>query len=445
MTIIRSLLLIAAIVVTAGAVPWPVPPLDSHPPLGNNWGNIQDYGGGPYFHNGIDIITPGISGAPVYAVRHGWVKGWGTISAEYHYRLAICDTSPEFTGRARGWLYAHIDPERPHKGLGDEVAEGELIGYLVPWPVTGFDHLHFARISDTGAYWMRFPDVTWWFIENPLLSLRPNTDLVSPVFQNARTGQRFAFCRDNSSSYLSPNALNGAVDIICRCYDRTGYTTHDTIWDKLAPFQIDYSIRSSGGATVVPWTASVQFSGRLASTSDTMLTRVVYKRDNTCRSLGDYDRREYYFIVTNTDGDSLIELTDAAGCWQTNAYPDGDYWVLVRASDISGNTTVDSMLVTTANGVAVSEATGPLLVRPLRLTSVLRSGQLRVSFSLACPTDCRILIVDAAGRVVWETADQRFEAGQQKLAVRVPSSGVYLFQLLLGNGERYSRKFIVVR
>lgn len=431
----------------ATAAPWPIPPLDSAAhPLGNNWGNIQDYGGGPYFHNGIDIITNGMSGSPVHAVRHGWVKGWGTISADLHYRLAICDTSSDFTGRASGWLYAHIDPSRWHKQLGDEVQERELIGYLVPWPVTGFDHLHFARISDTGATWMRFPDYTWWFTENPLLHMQPSADIIAPVFQNARTGRRFAFCRNNTSTYQNADSLHGAVDIIARCYDKTGYPTADTIWDKLAPYQMDYTIRSAGGTVVVPWRLSVQFSNLLGGISDTMLTRVVYKRDATCRSYGDYDRREYFFIVTNTDGDSLIELTDAAGCWNTDSVPDGDYWVVVRASDASGNATTDSMLVQTRNGITgVAERVQPVLSRPLALRPGITRGPFTASFGLARPTGVELRIVDVTGRITGRPFSGNLAAGVHEITATVSDGGVYLVELTLENGDAYTRKLIVVR
>ena len=82
---------------------WPILPNDSVQPLGNNWGNYQNYSGGGYFHNGIDIITPSRHNATVVAVAHGWVKGWGTISAGLHWRLAISDSdSPRmpFVGQA---------------------------------------------------------------------------------------------------------------------------------------------------------------------------------------------------------------------------------------------------------------------------------------------------------------------------------------------------------
>jgi len=409
--------------------------------MGNNWGNYQDYGSGPYFHNGIDCITPGRQGAEVHAVRHGWVKGWGTISAELHYRLAICDTNSSCTGRAEGWLYAHIDATRAHKNLGDEVQEGELIGYLVPWTVTGFDHTHFARISDTGATWQRFPNVTWWFIQNPLNIIQPNTDLLAPVIENARTNQKFAFCRNNTNnSYLRYDSLVGDVDIIAKVYDKTGFTTGNATWDKLAPYEIDYSIKRHDGLVVVPWTIGVQFSNTL----DGSLVNVVYKADNTCRSQGDYDYREYYFIVTNTDGDSVIESSDAAGKWATATARDTFYWVFVRANDVSGNYAIDSMQVRTRNGnTAVQEPVVAVLTRSLGALQTIGSGQ--VSFGIVGTGSVRLLVYDQSGRKVATLADGRLGPGEHRFGFVPPASGVYVAKLTLDGRDAGAARLVVFK
>jgi hypothetical protein len=423
------------------ATNWPLVPLDSVHPLGNNWGNYQDYGSGPYFHNGIDIITRGAQGRQVTAVRHGWVKAWGTIQAEYHYRLAICDTNSDFTGRAEGWLYAHVDSTRWHRNLGDEVQEGDSIGYLVPWPVTGFNHCHFARISDTGATWQRFPNPTWWFIQNPLTFMQPNTDLLAPVIENARTNQKFAFCRNNrNNSYMRYDSLVGEVDIIAKVYDKTGTTTGDTVWDKLAPYEINYSVKRQDGLVVVPWTIGVQFSNML----DGSLVNVVYKADNTCKSQGDYDYREYYFIVTNTDGDSIIESSDTTGEWNSGLVGDTTYWVYVRASDVYGNTTVDSMQVRTRNGVAVQEPPYAVLSRSLRAVQTVGHGGL-VSFGTAGSGSVRLRVYDPLGREVAALADGRLGPGEHRFSFTPPANGVYVVKLTLDDKETYNTKLAVLR
>ncbi len=424
------------------ATNWPIPPVNVVHPLGNNWGNYQNYGSGGYFHNGIDVITPDTSGAEVRAVRHGWVKAWGTIQAELHYRLAVCDTSLDFTGRAEGWLYAHIDATRWHKNVGDEVQEGELIGYLVPWPVDAtFDHCHFARISDTGSTWMRFPNVTWWFIQNPLTIIRPNTDTESPVFENARSNWRFAICRDNTNnSYLNPDSVVGDVDIIAKVYDKTGRSTGNPTWDKLAPYQLDYMIRRGDGLVVVPWTTSVQFSNVLFGSD----VGVIYKRDNTCRSRGDYDYRDYYFIVTNTDGDSIIESSDVSGKWASGLVGDGEYWIFVRASDVVGNTIVDSMRVRTRNGVGLENQPGAVLTRPFAVTPVTGRGSRAVAFELAKAGPVRLQVLDNLGRVVATLADGELNAGHHSCRFTPQASGVYVVRMDLPGSVSQARRITVL-
>jgi hypothetical protein len=441
-TIIVLTFLAVALASSALAANWPLVPLDSVHPLGNNWGNYQDYGGTPYFHNGIDVITPDVQGRRVHAVRHGWVKGWGTIQAELHYRLAICDTSSDFTGRAEGWLYAHIDSARWHRSLGDEVQEGDSIGYLVAWPMKAtFDHCHFARISDTGATWQRFPSPTWWFVQNPLTIIQPNTDIVAPVIENARTSQKFAFCRNNrNNSYVAYDNLVGNVDIIAKAYDKTGTTTGNATWDKLAPYEVDYSIKREDGLVVVPWTIGVQFSNTL----DGALVHTVYKNDNTCNTQGDYDFREYYYIVTNTDGDSIIESTDTTGAWNTGLVGDTTYWVYVRASDVYGNTTIDSMQVKTNNGVAVMEPPFAVLSRPLHTAQTAsRSGL--ISFGTTGSGAVRLRVFDPTGRVVANLADGRLGPGEHRFSFAPSAAGVYVAKLTLDGRDTYNAKLVVLR
>lgn len=435
------LLLFLFVTTPVFAVFWPIPPIDQVHPLGNNWGEYQNYGGGAYFHNGIDIITPDTSGVEVRAVAPGWVKAWGTTQAELHYRIAVCDSPLEYTERAEGWLYAHIDPARWHKNLGEEVQEGEVIGYLVNWSTdASFDHLHFARISDTGATWQRFPNPTWWFVQNPLTIIQPNTDLEPPVFENARPTWRFAFCPNNQNNrYFNPDSLVGDVDIIAKVYDKIGVSTGNPVWDKLAPYQIEFTIRRADGMVIIPWTISVQFSNRLEGS----LVNVVYKDDSICDSQGNYENRAYYFILTNTDGDSIIENSDVLGKWATGLLGDGDYWVIARASDVFGNSTLDSMLVTTRNGVGVDELANYYLKKPFDLVPTIGRGKRHLSFTLTRSTKVELRLIDPLGRIVTKVCPDVLSAGDHKISLHPPSAGVYTVELIAGN-RRWHKKVIFV-
>ncbi len=315
---------------------WPLAPQNSTHPLGNNWGEFQDYGGWPYMHPGIDVMGMDI-GKPVYAVQRGFVKAWLTTSGEYHWRLAIADTNIA-NDSVEAWLYAHIDPNQYHKDIGDTVNAGDLIGYLVPWPVSGFDHCHFARIKDIGAVW-QYAD--WAFVQNPLVIITPYDDTAKPVFENAYGSYKFALCQNNTNTYLNPDNVTGAVDIIAKIYDKTGIPLPQyPVWERMIPLGISYEIH---GPVNFPEKLSFLFKGYLYYTNN---IGVVYKDDAICDSRGDYEYRDYYFIVTNTDGDSLIEATDAAYSWNTNGLTPGNYWIIVKAWDAAGNEAKDSMMVT---------------------------------------------------------------------------------------------------
>ncbi len=437
---LRAVLCVAIAAGSCFGLNWPIPPIDQPHPLGNNWGNYQDYDGSPYFHWGIDVITPDTAGVEVRSVSHGWVKGWGTIEANLHYCLLVCDTSPDFTGRAEGWGYGHIDSARYHVNEGDEVDEGELIGYLVDFPRdSSFDHLHFCRVSDTGAYWHRFPNFTAWFVQNPLTIITPNTDFSPPVIENASGGDRFAFCRDNvNNSYLDADSLVGAVDIIAKVYDKTGCSTGDSIWDKLAPFKLEHMIRDTAGNVVRPWTLSLELSNRL----DDACVNVLYKADATCRSRGDFSRREYYYILTNTDGDSVMEMSDTTGNWNTADVDNGDYWVIVRAWDVYDNSATDSMAVTVCNPGGIAGRPHPALAEQFAVCPNPGKGPVVVTFALQAAAHVRLRVIDPAGRVVAEFADRMLERGPHRFDAGLPA-GVYLVEAVFDRRSRLTRKAVV--
>lgn len=57
---------------TAGAIPWIFQPTNQHGSLGNNYDEFQNYGGSPYYHDGIDIMS-GAGGVHVYSASDGWM------------------------------------------------------------------------------------------------------------------------------------------------------------------------------------------------------------------------------------------------------------------------------------------------------------------------------------------------------------------------------------
>ena len=325
----------------AGAIRWPFGSGDQSLPLGNNYGEYQYYGGYPYLHPGIDILQ--FAGTPVYAVKSGIVKAVLTTSADYHWRVAVGDSAG--SGWCDGWLYAHLDRSTIQVQVGDAVQVGDYLGNLVWWPVAGFHHLHFVKIRNQGVTWAS----DWKFIANPLDELSPINEPDPPLFENAREGAKFAFCYNNSHYYFDPGSpLSNQVDIVARISDRTNHAT----W-RLIPYRIDYSIFND----------SVSYGPVLSFIfTDTLYWEdnvgVIYQNDETCYTLGDYDYRDFFFIVTNTDDDSVVEASDFFLGWDTEQSPNATYWVKVSASDRYGNSSADSMQVVVENYFQVAGRVG---------------------------------------------------------------------------------------
>ncbi|MFH2036727.1 MAG: peptidoglycan DD-metalloendopeptidase family protein [Candidatus Zixiibacteriota bacterium] len=297
-----------------------------------------------YFHTAIDI--PGGEMEPVIAVESGYVKAIFTLfnNSSYHWRIIIADSSGEEP--TDGWLYAHLIQQTISANVGDYILAGDTIGLLVEWPYPETPiHLHFARISFAG-------DSTSWangfwdyqYAENPLNYLTPAGDTSTPYIENALGSQLFAFCLNGTDQYFEEEApISGEVDIICSAYDNGGYNQY-----RSCPYQLEYKIE---GDSSLPWTNSFEFSGTLDSYNGIMeeLSRTVYKYDSRCSTTYTNGNYNNFFILTNTDGDSIIEADDAQYCWRTQYFHNGDYKVFVRLSDFEGNSTIDSMIVAVEN------------------------------------------------------------------------------------------------
>jgi hypothetical protein len=428
----------------SGAALWPISPQNQVHPLGNGWGEYQDYGGSPYFHPGIDVMALA-QGVPCYAVAHGWVKAWLTTQAQWHWRLAIADSGLAFADSCNGYLYAHIDSTRPHVHVGDEVNPGDQIGYLVPWPVSGFDHTHHARIRDAGSSWGGGGQADWIFVENPLNFVSPNTDTAKPVIVTAISGSKFAYFRNNSSALLPSSNLTGDVDIVARIYDRFGTAIPGhAAWEEINPNKIEYAIHPPGGSASK--TLSFNF-GHYLPWDDVNLVNTVFKNASPCTSRGDYDNRAYFYIVTNTNGDSVLSTQDTSGTWHTETFANGPYWVVIYASDPYGNSTADSQLVTVNNLIGVEEQ-GAQAGGGLAFTSRPNPfhGDLDVSFFLPGEEQVTLRVYNSAGQLV-RTLIAGVEPGGEHLLrwdAKEAGSGIYFLRLQAGS-RTLTRRVLLLR
>ncbi|MBI3871460.1 MAG: hypothetical protein HY304_00085 [candidate division Zixibacteria bacterium] len=235
------------------------------------------------------------------------------------------------------------------------------------------------KIHDTGYPW----PADWDFIANPMDELQTITDTTPPYFIPVNDEGDLAFAVNNSHTYFAPGTpVSGPVDIIARVQDEVASTT----W-SVTPDQISYEIHNdtlSTGEIV-----SFAFTGHLFWEDN---VNVIYQDDATYKSYGDYNTRAFYFIVTNTDGDSVVEASDADRAWQTQNFNNGAWWVRVTARDHGGNVTKDSMQVVTANYFSVAgtmglcdgapDSSGTLITAPDLPGSPLTTTDARGRFAL---------------------------------------------------------------
>ncbi len=374
---------------TRGTIPWPLEPNEQHP-VGNTYGEYQNYGT-PYLHPGHDIM--GDPNQPVFAVADGVVKAVLTTSGEWHWRVA---TGEPGSGTSRGYLYAHIDEPTIAVSVGDVVVTGQYLGDLVPWPIYDFTHLHFAEIEDTGPQW--FGD--WLCSGNAHIYTENQTETEPPVFEQAIESGLFAFCDNQSSNYQDPNSLTGEVDIIVRVGDRIASDWLCTVQE------LRYTIYPVGlpEYPVVDDKLSVRFDMALDTYQggpiDPFLVELLYKQDETCQTYGDYERREFYHIITNSSGDGVYEESDLWEAWDTTLLPDGEYIVRVTAYDVAGNATTDAMTVRTANGNPSSTEESDRFSAQLALQPNPAPGRAVISWSVPGSGPVGIDLYDPAGRRV---------------------------------------------
>ncbi|MCH7773867.1 MAG: T9SS type A sorting domain-containing protein [Bacteroidetes bacterium] len=82
---------------------------------------------------------------------------------------------------------------------------------------------------------------------------------------------------------------------------------------------------------------------------------VMYKRDNILPASSWNDtERNYYHNLTNSNGDSLVDLNERLLAFNTANFTDGFYRIFVEVFDEAGNSATDSMDVKFVNGNVVS-------------------------------------------------------------------------------------------
>jgi hypothetical protein len=309
--------------------------------VGNSYCEMQEYSpGAMYPHPGVDLLDTFMR--DVYSVKKGFVKAIITTSGAFHWRIAISNQNT--ANYTQGYLYAHLEQSSFPYAVGDSVNEGDIIGYLANFPVTGFVHVHFARIACQGTTWSG----NWWTFDNPLSYMSNFFDTIAPEFEKTINNDAFAF-RDENGNYLSPDSLYGSVKVISKVFDRINSNWHcdvNKLSYSLSPLAFPQTMLLDSFAYEYNFFDDTYFSG----TYYWGLLRTIYSRDVTCFSTANYNVRDFYHIITNSDGNDTIDGADSLQVFNTIGFANDSYIFRVKASDPSGNTTIDSMIVQIKNG-----------------------------------------------------------------------------------------------
>jgi len=274
-------------------------------------------------------------------VKQGYIKAILTTGGSAYWRIGISNENT--SAESEGYLYAHLNQSSIPFIVGDQVQVGNVLGTLYPWGYYDFTHIHFARITCSGSTW----NGNWWTTDNPLPDVINFTDSTPPVFENAYGSNLFAF-RTENGTYLDPDNLMGEIDIIAKCHDIANSTWRIDVWDmrfKLHP-------ASNPNSTIYErfsFSWDMPLDTYISGSFDNMVLYTLYSRDGTCYSIGDYTNREYYHIITNSDGDSVITQYDQDENLDTSQFPDGQYILEVIARDCSMNEASAFMNVTFDN------------------------------------------------------------------------------------------------
>ncbi len=411
-------------------------------PVGNSYGEIQQYGTSPYLHPGVDFL--GEDYQEVYAVHDGFVKAVLTTGGPQYWRVAIANE--DVSTETEGYLYAHLNEDSIVHTVGDSVSSGDLLGTLYPWSWYDFTHIHFARLQDEGAQWFG----TWWTIDNPHIDVTNIQDTIPPTFENAINEELFAF-RTDGGTYLDPTDLSGEFDIIAKCHDIENSAWRIDVWD------ISFSLHPAGDPDS---TVYQQFSFAYDMPLDRYFSNywtdivlyTIYSRDATCYSIGNYEEREYYHIITNSNGDSLITEEDADEIFDSTQFPDGYYYFKVAARDASLNATADSMLVYFNNGISNSED-HQLPITNYQLTNYPNpfnpKTTIRFSLNTEVTEDTELVIYNIKGQkirqysifnnqssIIWNGTDNNKQP---------VSSGIYFYELRVDGKNVAIKKMILLK
>ena len=406
----------------------------------NSYAQIQEWED-LYLHPGVDLFEDPYE--EVFSVRDGMVKAILTTGDERYWRIAIGNLE----GSNEGYLYAHLNQNSIPFTVGDTVSAGDIIGTL--FPAWGFaPHCHFARITPEGEEW----NGNWWTVDNPLVDITNMTDSIPPVFENALGSDLFAF-RDQDGTYLDPMDLSAEIQIIARCCDcahSISFESRISIWDLkfglYAPQNPDSAVYEK-----YSYALDMPLDTYFSNQYETLVLNTIYSRDPTCFSTNNSSNRDFFYIITNSDGDSVITPEDSLQVFDTTEFPNGPYLLKVFVRDAAYNETAEYMPIYIDNISPVSPNYPnpfPPAVFTLRQNYPNPFNSITtIAFTLPVASRVTLQVFDAAGRSAGLSLPSGWlEAGFHEVPFNGSglTSGVYIYRIK-ANELEVSGKIVLMK
>ncbi len=378
--------------------PWPFKPFDEPNKAWNSYlllsASSNGNNSGAYLHQGLDMDVP--SYAETHATQEGWVKAVLTTGGNLYWRSAIADENTSST--MQGWLHAHLVESSIAVDVGDHLQQGDFIGTIIPWSGLPGGHIHFSRVESSGNTWG-----SWRNYSNPMFYLRPHGDETAPEIINLSNDSKFRFESNSSAQSLDADDLSGEIDILVKVRDVCGESpwtqAATTIWYWVKDLHYD---KICYPRTLSFWRGRdmPDYSGNLYYSLPTVIWRV-----NSQFPVKGWFTKErlYVHIITNTNGDSIVETSDKALGFDTGEYGDGDYRIFVEVADAAGNTTIDSQDVVFNNGVTKTLDLNEQPVTDFLFNGIYSDkvdGSYKINFQIPKPSSISLSILDAQGNTL---------------------------------------------
>jgi hypothetical protein len=307
---------------------WPFNPVTSARSIGGTFGEYRSTSSSGHFHNGTDISAA--PGTPVLAVLPGRVAAAYDDEADgYNSYVRITST---INGQSKNITYYHT---RPLVSVGQQIVEAQQISTIA------IDHVHLIDYRLSGS-----------LSNSHLNSLRPDggltiyTDIWKPNIRYVK------FYLDNSDKQLSPSALGNKVDIIVHVEEVSNLGSAS---ENNGAYKIGYKVFSADTQKII------------YAPPDDGLRFTYYNKPNDAYVNLNYFQSEsntskHVYIVTNGNGSSGVASTQIVNnnYWDVDAYPYGNYIVMVYAEDTRGNADTMFVSVTTAK-IDITPPAPPIL------------------------------------------------------------------------------------